>query len=93
MAKKLGVISSKTFEKLVKFDYGDLYSIHKGTNCGYWENDDAVEIITGVNRFDRLYIIASIDYGKHFKTFDFDRLDEAVEWVKRRVDIVDEKSK
>lgn len=89
MAKKLGTISRKTFEKLAKFDYGDLYSIHKGATRGYWGNDGAVEIFTGVNRFSRLYIIASIDYGKHFKTFDFDQLDKAVDWVKRHVEVIE----
>lgn len=87
MAKKFGTVSRKTFEKLAKFDYGDLYSIHKGAACGYWENDGAVEIFTGVNRFARLYIIASIDCGKYFKTFDFDQLDKAVDWVKRHVEV------
>lgn len=87
MAKKLGAVSRKTFEKLEKFDYGDLYSIHRGTANVYWGNDDAVEIRAGVNRFDRLYIIARIDYGMHYKTYDFDHLAEAVDWVKRHVEV------
>ena len=75
-------------DKLERFDYGDLYSIHRGMNPGrYWEDHDAVEIFIGVNRNARLYIIANIDCGAHSRTFDFDQLDEAVNWVKRRVEV------
>lgn len=88
MAKKLAIVSRKTMDKLLRFDYGDLYSIHHGVISMYWEDDDAVEIYVGVNRYSRLYIIANMNYGKHIRTFDFDQLDKAVDWVKRRVAVV-----
>ena len=89
MAKKLGTVSKKTFEKLEKFDYGNLYSIHRGANPElYWADDDDIEIFIGVNRYARLYIIANIR-PEHSRTFDFDQLDEAVDWIKRRVEVRD----
>lgn len=92
MAKKLGVISRKTMEKLEQFDYGDLYSIHRGSLSSlYWEEyveGDAVEIYIGVNRYARLYIIAEIAHGAYSRTFDFDQLDKAVDWVKRHVEVM-----
>lgn len=88
MAKKLGIVSRKTWEKLEKFDYGDLYSVHEGMISGYWEDDDAVEIFIGVNRYARLYINVNIAYGEHHRTFNFDELDKAIEWVKRRVEVI-----
>ena len=89
MAKKLGAISRKTMEKLEQFDYGDLYSIRRGAISGlYWDWDDAIEIRVGVNRAAHLYIIVDIGRGSHFKTFDFDQLREAIDWVKRRVEVI-----
>ena len=88
MAKKLAIVSHKTFEKLERFDYGDLYSIHNGLITDYWEEDDAIEIFCGVNRNARLYIIVNFAYGEHYRTFDFDQLDKAGDWVKRRVRVV-----
>lgn len=88
MAKKLAIVSHKTMDKLLRFDYGDLYSIQHGVISMYWEDDDAVEIFTGVNRYGRLYIIVNMAYGKYIRTFDFDALDKAVDWVKRRVRVV-----
>lgn len=88
MAKKLAIVSRKTFEKLERFDYGNLYSIHNGVITNYWDDADAVSIFVGVNRYSRLYIIVELCYGDHSKTFDFDELDKAVDWVKRRVLVV-----
>lgn len=88
MAKTLGVVSRKTLKKLMQFDYGNLYSIHNGSNLHYWEEDDAVEIFVSVNRYGRLYIVASIAFGEHIRTFDFDNLDRAVDWIRRRVEVV-----
>lgn len=89
MANKLGIVSRKTMEKLKRFDYGDLYSAHKGINpTRYWEPDDAVNIRAGVNKFGRLYIVVDIGFGSHFGSFDFDKLREALDWVIRRVEVV-----
>ena len=89
MAKILGVVSRKRWEMLERFDYGDLYSARKGVNPNrYWEPDDAVKILAGVNKFGRLYILVDIGHGSHLGHFDFDKLREALDWVMRRVEVV-----
>lgn len=84
MARKKIHVSQYTIDKLNQFDYGDLYSVHHGVNHAYWHECD-VEIFVGVNRYCRLYIIATISGSDCSATFDFDELDKAVGWVKRRI--------
>lgn len=90
MAKKLLKVSKKTMEKLEQFDYKHLYSIHDGANPEfYWDYEDRIEIFVGVNRYASLYIIAQIDCD-HSKTFNFDDLQLAVDWIMRRIEVEDE---
>lgn len=84
MARKKIHVSQYTIDKLRQFDYGDLYSVHRGVNCGYWQGCD-VAIFAGVNRYCRPYIIATISGSDCSDTFDFDELDKAIEWVERRI--------
>ena len=68
------------------FDYGDLYSIHHGLKHTFFGKH--LQIFVCVNRYGKLYIQVNF-YPEGHKSFDFDCLDDAVDWAKRRVNVID----
>lgn len=85
MAKILAMLTPQEYEKLCGFDYGDLYSAHRGTI--YTHFSPSLEIFVGVNRYGRLFINVNF-YPEGHKTFNFDCLSDAIKWAKKRVRVV-----
>ena len=75
------------YEKLCSLDYGDLYSIHRGSLSTFISK--SLDIFVGVNRYGKLYINVNFNQGGH-KTFDFDCLSDAVKWATKRVAVIEE---
>lgn len=85
MNKKLATLTAEQYARLCSLDYSDLYSIHHGATpitLGH-----RLEIFVAVNQYGRLYINVNF-YPEGHRTFNFDNLDSAIAWVKKRVEII-----
>lgn len=84
----LASLTKAEYEKLCMFDYGDLYSIKTGAKHTFFGKQ--LQIFPCVNRYGKLYIQVNF-YPEGHKSFDFDCLDDAVQWAKKRVTVTDQK--
>lgn len=84
MNKIYAILSKEEYEELCAFDYGDLYSIRNGVNFTHFGKN--LEIFCGVNRCGKLFINVNF-YPIGHKTFDFDKLSEAIKWIKKHIEV------
>lgn len=89
MAKKYAVLAKTEYEKLCNFDYGDLYSVKNGSKHTFFGK--YLQIFTCVNHYGRLYIKVNF-YPEGGRAFNFDCLDEAIEWAKSHVEVAETKT-
>lgn len=82
--KALATLTAEEYKRLCTFDYSDLYSIHDGMRTAFI--CDSLDIFVGTNRHGKLYINVNF-YPEGHNAFDFDKLDKAIAWAKKRVKV------
>lgn len=89
MIKYFATFSREELERLNSLDYNQLYSLCKGVQFNTFGENEELEIFCGVNRAGRLFINVNF-YPEGHRSFDFDKLGEAIKWAKKHIKIKEE---